>query len=267
MKFSILISSYNKGKYLEGCIKSCLNQNEENFEVIIFDNESTDESNKIFDKYLNKIKVIKRKKISNYPAINQIDLIFNAFKLSTGSIICLLDADDYFNFNKLNILKKTFDQRSNINCVFDLPMLQYESYQSKFILKKKIQKNIWPSIIPTSGISCTRKFFEYFINNSFANIYTLLEIDFRLNVLSRSLDKKFVICNDDLTFYRQVDNSIMSDIKKFSPRWWVKRYQAHRFMNNLFLKQNKKYNNRLDFYISKFISNLNNNFGNDKKKY
>ena len=48
MKFSILISSFNKGRYIEDCIKSCLNQNYSNFEVILFDNLSTDQSNKIF---------------------------------------------------------------------------------------------------------------------------------------------------------------------------------------------------------------------------
>ena len=34
MKFSILITSYNKGQYLEECIKSCLNQTNKNFEII-----------------------------------------------------------------------------------------------------------------------------------------------------------------------------------------------------------------------------------------
>ena len=56
----------------------------------------------------------------------------------------------------------------------------------------------------------------------------------------------------------------MSGIKKLSPIWWTKRYEAHKFMNDLFLKQGKKYNNKFDFYVSKFISNLINNLKNDK---
>tara|TARA_Y100000389_G_C17431594_1_gene502960 strand:+ start:496 stop:1299 length:804 start_codon:yes stop_codon:yes gene_type:complete len=265
MKFSILISSYNKGEHLEECIKSCLVQKEENFEVILFDNESTDKSNEILEKYLDRIRIIKRKKISNHPALNQIDLISNAFKISSGSIICLLDADDYFDSNKLDSLKKIFSQETEIDCIFDLPILKYKNHQRKFILKKKLQKNIWPSIIPTSGISCRRNFFEYFMNNSLENKYSLLEIDFRLNVVSRSLDKKFKIIKEDLTFYRQTDNSMMSGIKKLSLIWWKKRYEAHRFMNDLFLKHDKKYNNKFDFYISKFISSLSENLNNDKK--
>ena len=40
MKFSILISSFNKGKYLKKCIISCLNQKDKDCEIIevVFDN-------------------------------------------------------------------------------------------------------------------------------------------------------------------------------------------------------------------------------------
>ena len=41
MKISILISSYNKGKYIKECIESCLMQ-DEILEIILFDNFSND---------------------------------------------------------------------------------------------------------------------------------------------------------------------------------------------------------------------------------
>ena len=44
MKVSILISNYNKEKYIEECILSCLRQNHNNLEIIIVDNLSTDKS-------------------------------------------------------------------------------------------------------------------------------------------------------------------------------------------------------------------------------
>ena len=62
MKFSILITSYNKGQYLEECIKSCLNQTNKNFEIIVCDNYSTDNSDQIFNKYKESIKLLKKKK-------------------------------------------------------------------------------------------------------------------------------------------------------------------------------------------------------------
>ena len=58
MKFSILITSYNKGQYLEECITSCLSQTNKNFEIIVCDNYSNDNSGQIFEKYQQNIKLI-----------------------------------------------------------------------------------------------------------------------------------------------------------------------------------------------------------------
>ena len=255
MKFSILISSFNKGKYIEKCITSCLNQKEKDFEVIVFDNYSTDNTSKILKKFNNKIKIFKKKKVSNSAALNQIDLINHAFKKSKGKFICLLDADDYFNKNKLSILKKYFSKKKKINTLFDLPIKSKVSQKKiKFKDKRKIQKSIWPSIIPTSSISCKRVFFNNFLKKNFLRKYDNLEIDFRLNVYSRNLNKNYFICKEDLTYYRQVNDGIMSNIKKFSKKWWIKRLEAHHFMEKLFSKHNKKYNNSFDFLLTKILS-------------
>ncbi len=41
---SILISSYNKGNYVEDCLNSCLNQSYQNCEIIFLDNYSNDKT-------------------------------------------------------------------------------------------------------------------------------------------------------------------------------------------------------------------------------
>ena len=46
----------------------------------------------------------------------------------------------------------------------------------------------------------------------------------------------------------------MSNINKFSKKWWIKRFEAHKFMQELFLKSGLKYNNSFDFFISKLLS-------------
>lgn len=254
MKFSILISSYNKEKYIKKCITSCLDQTFKNYEIILFDNCSTDNTFEILKKFKNKIKIYKKKRISNSPALNQIDLINSAFKKSKGQFICLLDADDYFNKNKLMVLKTYFSKKKDINTIFDLPIIKYGSLETKFKDKKKIQKYIWPTIIPTSSITCRRDFFYKFLKKCFLKKYKDLEIDFRLNVFTRNLYKDFYICSNDLTNYRQVDDGIMSNIKKYSKKWWIKRYEAHKFMQKLFFIHKIKYDNKLDYLLSKIFS-------------
>ena len=50
-KISIIVNCHNGEKYLDKCIKSILNQKYQNFELIFFDNFSSDNSKKIIKNY------------------------------------------------------------------------------------------------------------------------------------------------------------------------------------------------------------------------
>ena len=79
---SILIASYNKEKYLKRCLESCLKQTYKNIEIIMVDNESSDNSYLIASKY-KKIKLFKKKrikKINKFNTFYQIDTYKYAFK-------------------------------------------------------------------------------------------------------------------------------------------------------------------------------------------
>ena len=45
----------------------------------------------------------------------------------------------------------------------------------------------------------------------------------------------------------------MSNLKKYSSRWWYKRFEAHEFMKELYKRNNLVYLNRIDFFISKIF--------------
>ena len=92
------------------------------------------------------------------------------------------------------------------------------------------------------------------INDGLFENYNLLEIDFRINVLARNIRKNCKIINSEITIYRQVDDSIMSNIKKYSKKWWIKRKEAHEFMRNFFHKNQLVYENKFDYYLTDKIS-------------
>lgn len=256
MKISILISSYNKGKYIRECIESCVAQNIANFEIVLLDNYSTDETDLILQEYSSKIKILKSKKNSNYPAMNQMDLLQKGLEHSSGEIICLLDADDYFLKNKLSEVRKFFTENKSKNVLFDLPMIRRSEKFEKFINRKKIQKKIWPTIIPSSSISMRKNFFKECANIGLFSNYNSLEIDFRINVYSRLIKKNdFEISDSSLNIYRKVDGSIMSSHRKFSKFWWKKRLEAHYFMREWYAKNNQSYLTA-DYLFTKILVNF-----------
>ena len=253
MKISILISSYNKGSYLEKCIQSCLNQNYEDYEIILIDNESSDKTEFILNKYKERITIRRAPKISEYSAVNQINLLNKAFVISSGEIICFLDADDYFENNKLEQLNKLFSDNYDVSVIFDKPKILINNILSHFKIKKKLNKYIWPTTYPTSSISIKRSFVKKLFEDNLLEKYPLLEIDFRITSLSKMIYKNFLNTDLNLTVYRIVSDGIMSKIKKFSSIWWKKRLQAHYFIFGACKQNQIQYKKNYDFYITKAI--------------
>ena len=77
MKASIVIANYNNGKFINECITSLKNQTYKNFEIIIFDDNSKDNSIKEMEKFKN-IKIIKNKIQTKYGSLNQMNAFCKA---------------------------------------------------------------------------------------------------------------------------------------------------------------------------------------------
>ena len=250
-KISILITNFNKEKFIEECILSCLNQNYNNLEIIIVDNSSTDRSMSIIKKYSNKLFIVNKKRDSLYSPKNQIDSLIEAFKKSTGNLILLLDGDDYFLSNKASHIKDVFLKNNNLDIVFDVPRVLSNNKFTRLKIKKKYNKNIWPTTIPTSGISFKRVFFENCLEFNLFDSYPTLEIDFRLNFFAQRIQRKFLTIKENLTIYRKVNDGIMSKVNFFSYNWWLKRLQAHYFIIKVYKKNELNYKENYDFYLTK----------------
>ena len=96
-EFSIITVVLNNEKYIEETIKSIINQNYKNFEYIIIDGKSTDNTLKIIKKYKDKInKFISEKDKGIYDAFNK------GISLANGRFICIVNSDDILKPNALN---------------------------------------------------------------------------------------------------------------------------------------------------------------------
>lgn len=98
---SVIVPVYNVEPYLQKCVDSVLNQSFQNFELILVDDGSIDNSGKICNEYALKdkrIKVIHQKNSGLSTARN------NGFKITKGDYICFLDSDDWYSKNALEVL-------------------------------------------------------------------------------------------------------------------------------------------------------------------
>ena len=179
-------------------------------------------------------------------------------KKSKGNIICLLDGDDFFKKSKIENIVNFFLKYPKCEAVLDIPMIFKKNETKNFHYddKRIYHQKIWPTTFPTSSISIKKNFLKKCIKNFQKEKFKLLEIDFRLCCLFSIYKDNYNILNKNLTFYRQVDDGIMSNYKKYSKKWWLKRSQAFDFFVYLKKKFKKKYSFSFDFYLTKFISKI-----------
>lgn len=110
--YSIIIPVYNVSKYIEDCLKSILGQSFEDFEIIIINDGSTDNSGEICDNYAinnNCIKVVHKLNSGTASARN------TGLKIAKGKYIWFVDSDDLIAENSLNYLYELLKKYENIS--------------------------------------------------------------------------------------------------------------------------------------------------------
>lgn len=98
---SILIPFKNTGDYLSDCLRSIINQTYTNWELLIVDDSSTDDSYNLVEHFAKSDHRIKLLKNSGSGIIDALKL---AFKHSNGELITRMDSDDIMRPNKLEVL-------------------------------------------------------------------------------------------------------------------------------------------------------------------
>lgn len=93
---SFLVPAYNEEKYIKKCIESLLAQTEKNFEIIIIDDGSTDNTFKIINEFNDsRVSIFRQRNMGRVESRNK------ALALSRGKYIILQDADDWSEPDRL----------------------------------------------------------------------------------------------------------------------------------------------------------------------
>ena len=214
MLFSIVIPVYNVEKYLDECLKSILDQTEQDFEVILINDGSTDNSAAICDFYAKRFP----DKIFVYYQENTGPLLTRRYGVakSKGDFFLFMDADDYIDLNLLETVKETI-QKFNCDMVMfnylkvyedgrevrvEFPFSDEEVFESdgkkqlyKFLINNSTFNNLFIKVIKRSIIDIDRDYSEFACVKKAVDLLQLLPI------ITNA--EKIVYIDKSLYYYRQ----------------------------------------------------------------
>lgn len=247
IKISIIVPVYNVKDYLRKSIDSYLNQNFNDYEIILVDDGSKDGSEKICDEYkdkYNNIKVIHQKNIGAHNARNA------ALKISNGKYVCFFDADDYVEFNMLD---KLYNIAENNNLDLVISGFYIDTYynDNDYICFKYIPyTNKNEDIVIVNNKKDFRKLaIANFDNNMFYSPWNKLykksyldnynitfpityrdDFPFVLSVIKDIENVAFI----RECFYHFVRKRVDSETQKFVNNLYEKREEEHKYMIDIF---------------------------------
>lgn len=146
MKVSIITVTFNRGHLIGETLLSVLAQSHTNFEHIIVDDGSTDNTEEVVQNFNDeRIKYFKRPRTANLSKLHNYGL-----KQSTGELIAILDSDDLWHKDKLKIILDIFLQNQEIK--FLTHNIQYfnkadELQPSYYSWEKDVFKNLFRDVI------------------------------------------------------------------------------------------------------------------------
>lgn len=256
IKYSFIVPVYNTSKYLKKCLDSLAGQNFKDFEIIIVNDGSTDNSKNIISEYeekYNNIKVINQKNGGLSVARN------NGVKGATGKYLIFIDSDDYVETNLLKEVDNEIDDSEvlrfqvitededggNVKAYNEEPFNEMKGYDAfKYISEYHFVEPAWCYVYKT----------DYYLKNKFSFKKDVYHEDFGL--IPYVIYKARKVKSIDYVGYHYVqrNGSIMNnnDYKKTVKKAFdmLEQYKTLR----LFSKNIDKKNNYDDYYLS-YISN------------
>jgi glycosyltransferase involved in cell wall biosynthesis len=113
-RVSVIIPAFNQGQYLSSAIDSALNQTHRDVEVVVVDDGSTDGTGDVLPGYERdrRVRILRQTNSGVGTARN------NGFNASTGSLVCFLDADDYYHPDRLARQIATFAESPGVGFAY-----------------------------------------------------------------------------------------------------------------------------------------------------
>ena len=259
---SIIMPVYNSDAFLEDTIKCVLKQTYQNWELVIVNDGSTDNSQKIINAYKTE-KVISIQRENKGLATTRND----AIRAAKGDYFALLDSDDLWAERKLEQqLQSMIENDSDLSFTefkefsdvqkFDKGDKIYNQEASENIEKDLFDAIITQKIIPApSSVMFPRRIIDKVL---FCETFRYVEdLDFYLQIYKAGF-RKFHVINECLTYHRMHENNLSSNKEKMIDGL-MNAYDRY-FSNEsdpLYLIRDKYYEKRIMSSIKSFYKEKN----------
>lgn len=244
---SIIVNCFNGEKYLEECLSSIQNQTYKNWEVIFWDNHSTDNSKNIFNKF--------HDKRFKYYLSSKHTFLYEArdlaVKSSNGEFFAFCDVDDFWSKERLELQIPLF-KNNNIGVVYCNQWILNDKDKKR----KKLRKNILPkgnvssNIIKGSAVTILtaviRKSEYYNLKIGFNKNYQIIgDFDFLLRISKKCL---FECVQEALVFYRLHENNFTKKNRELEFQELERWLEEMKAINFPFLKEELNIINEIILY-------------------
>lgn len=201
MKISLITVTYNSSKTLKDTFNSVLKQSHPNFEYIVVDGASKDDTVSIIKEYdslfQGKLKWVSEPDNGLYDAMNK------GIRMATGDIVGIINSDDYFTSNYvLQEIATTFKQNKNLDAIYgDIHFVHPDNlqkcvrYYSSKIFKRSLMRLGFIPAHPSFYIrrECFDKYGLYKTDYKIAADFEfLLRVIFKNNIRTKYLPMDMV---------------------------------------------------------------------------
>ena len=212
---SILVNCLNGEEFLHYAIKSIIKQTYKNWEIIFFDNNSSDNSLKIMRKFQNKkIKIFRNKTKSIFSLYKARNI---ALEKAKGDFVAFLDTDDTWNKNKLSVQVNTLRKNTTVSIFYSNYHILFQNNKKRILKFKKklpsgfILKNLLKDyFIGLNTLLIDKKIFK---NYKFNEKYNIIG-DFDL-LIKLSFKFKIIASQKSLANYRIHNSNFSKNIKMY----------------------------------------------------
>ena len=220
---SIIVPVYNSEKYLDKCIKSILSQTYKNYELILIDDGSNDNSPKICDKYskLDKRVIVIHKKNGGVSSARNAGL-----EIAKGQYISFVDSDDWIEKDMCEILISNAqmynadismcgiltenENKEWENCFLHMPKDRVHIYDNKDTVKCLLRGDVFPY-----G-PCAKLYRRDIVEKLRFDVTMKRAEDGYFVYLCCKASKRIVVQNSCKYYYQYVESSTMHTLKDMS---------------------------------------------------